>query len=56
MNGGIYCSEFETMKAPHVMRRHVSYMSNGETGDNRRSIARVFAGKKQTFDKMFWKD
>ena len=56
MTGGIYCSEFEAMKAPHIMRRRESDMSNGETGDNRRSVARVFAGKKQTFGIMFWKD
>ena len=45
MTGGIYRSEFEAMKAPHIARRRVSYMSNGETGDNRRSIAHVFAEK-----------
>ena len=26
------------MKAPHIMQRHVSYMSNKETRDNRRSV------------------
>ena len=56
MTGGIYRSKFEAMKAPHIMRRRVSYMSNGETGNNRRSVARVFAIKEQTFGKMFWKD
>ena len=45
MTGGIYCSEFEPMKSPHIMRIRVSYMSNGETGDNRRSFARVFTRK-----------
>ena len=32
MTGGIYCSEFEAMKAQHIMQRHVSHMSNGQTG------------------------
>ena len=32
MAGGIYRSEFEAIKAPHIIRRRVSYMSNGETG------------------------
>ena len=31
MTGGIYCSEFESIKAAHIMRRRVSYMNNGET-------------------------
>ena len=26
MTGGIYRSKFEAMKAPHIMRRRVSYM------------------------------
>ena len=55
MTGGIYCSEFETMKAPHIMRRRVSYMSNGEIGDDRRSAARVFAKKKKLLEKCFGK-
>ena len=55
MTGGIYCTEFEAMKTLRIMWRRVSYMNNGETGDNRRSVARVFA-EKQTFGKMFWKD
>ena len=38
MNESIYRSEFEAMKAPHIFRRRVSYMSNRETGDNRRSF------------------
>ena len=33
MTEGIYCSEFEAMKAPHIMRKRVSYMSNGKTGE-----------------------
>ena len=32
ITGGIYCSDIEAMKAPHIMRRRVSYMSKGETG------------------------
>ena len=47
----IYRSEFEAMKAPQIVRWRVSYMSNGETGDNRRSVARVFAEKTN-----FWKN
>ena len=31
MTERIYRSEFEAMKAPHIMRRRVSYISNGET-------------------------
>ena len=45
MTGGIYCKKIEAMKAPHIMRRRVSYMSNGETGDHRKGVARAFAGK-----------
>ena len=56
MTGGIYRNEFKAMKAPHIMRRRVSYISNGETGNNRKSVAQVFAIKEQTFGKMFWKD
>ena len=33
----------------------VSYMSNGETGDKRRSVARVFAGKNKFLAKCFGK-
>ena len=55
MNGGIYRSDFEAMKAPHIMRRRVSYMSNGETGDNRRSVAQVFAGKNKLLERCFGK-
>ena len=43
------------MKAPHIMRRRVSYISNGETGGNRRSVARVFAGKNKLLAKCFRK-
>ena len=32
MTGGIYRSQFEAMKAPHIMPRRVSYMSNGKIG------------------------
>ena len=32
MTGDIYRSEFEAIKASHIMWRRVSYMSNGETG------------------------
>ena len=36
MIGGIYRSEFESIKAPHIMRRRVSYeyVSNGETDES----------------------
>ena len=43
------------MKAPHIMRRRVSYMSNKEQGDNRRSVARAFAGKTKLLAKCFGK-
>ena len=55
MTGGINRSEFQAMKAPHITRRSVSYMSNGETGDNRRNVARVFAGKNKLLAKCFEK-
>ena len=55
MTGGIYRSEFEAMKAPHIMPRRVSYLSNGETGDNRRSVARVFAGNNKLLAKCYEK-
>ena len=55
MTGGIYRSKFEAMKAPHIMRRRVSYMSNGETEDNRGSVARVFAEKNKLLAKCFGK-
>ena len=54
MIGGIYRSDFEAMKAPHIMRRRVSYMRNGETGGNR-SVARVFAGKNKLLALSFGK-
>ena len=58
MTGGIYRSEFEAMKALHIMRRCVSYirMINGKTGDNRRSVARVFTGKNKLLAKCFGKN
>ena len=39
MTGDIYRRKFEAMKTPHIMQRRVLHMSN------RRSVARVFAGK-----------
>ena len=36
MTGGIHGSQFEAMKAPHVMRRRVSYTSNGEKGKQKK--------------------
>ena len=30
MTGGIYRSEFEAMKAPHIMRKRVSYYTPSE--------------------------
>ena len=45
MTGAIYSSKFEAMKDPHITWRRVLHMSNGEIGDNRKSIARVFAAK-----------
>ena len=43
---GIYRSEFEAMKASHIMRRRMSYMSTMKKQvHNKRSVARVFAGK-----------
>ena len=57
MTGGIYRSEFDAMKAPHIVRRRVSYMSNGETEGQycRTSVARVFAGKSKLLAKCFGK-
>ena len=55
MTEGIYRSKFEAMKAPHIMRRHVSYMAMKKQGDNRRSVARVFAGKNKLLAKCFGK-
>ena len=45
MTGGIYRNEFEAMKAPHIMRSRMSYMS----------VARVFAGKNKLLEKSFGK-
>ena len=53
MTGSIYRSEFEVIKAQHIMRRRVPYMSNGETGNNKRSVRRVFAGKNKLLEKCF---
>ena len=53
MTGSIYRREFEVIKAQHIMRRRVPYMSNGETGNNKRSVTRVFAGKNKLLEKFF---
>ena len=52
MTGGICRSEFETIKAPHIIRRPVSMEKQR---DNRRSVARVFAGKNKLLAKCFGK-
>ena len=45
MTGGICRSEFEARKAPHIIRRRVSYIIKGETGGQQKKVAQVFAGK-----------
>ena len=52
MDGGIYRSEFEALKAAHIMWRRVSMEKQV---DNRRSVVRVFAGKNKLLEKYFEK-
>ena len=53
MTGDIYCSEFKTVKAPHIMRKRVSYTNNRETGGQTLPKSLL---EKSTLGKMFWKD
>ena len=50
MTGGIYRREFEAMKAPHIMWRRVSYMSNGETAGQQKK--RCTISKKNVLERL----
>ena len=55
MTGGIYRSEFEAMKAPQIMQRRVSYMSNGETGEQQKKRCSSLSRKIKLLGKRFGK-
>ena len=54
--GGLYRSEFEVLKAPYIMQRRVSYVSNnGETGGQQKKGCTSLYWKNKVLTKCFGK-